>query len=140
MIIEMTKYLLCALIVCLPCPAQARLKVKYGHVALQGIIVEQVKYGPPNFENDGICKKVTIRCIKLDKPIDVDGNKEDRFNFDDVKGIRLIQVIEPVGESVKFAIKKRVKIKGKLQEALVGGNYTRAVLTIEKVSDVILEQ
>ncbi|WP_316413580.1 DUF4431 domain-containing protein [Mesoterricola silvestris] len=115
-------------------------KLNYGAVVLSGVVVERTEYGPPNFENDGLCKKVKIRCIKLKKPVQVIGNKDDRFNSEDIDNIGVVQIIEPSGKNLRFAIGKKAKIKGVLEQAMTGHHYTKAILSVKDLSDVEIEK
>jgi hypothetical protein len=100
-------------------------------VILEGTLVEDHDYGPPNYgENPETDSKVTYCIICLDKPIDVRTDLTNPVDTDTIKGIRKIKLeIFPFAD-IKDVVGKRVAVKGKLRQHIWGHDYTRVIISI----------
>lgn len=108
----------------------------FGEVVLSGEIFTKTEYGPPNFENDGVSRKVIVKLLKLARAISVEPTAADRNEWDPVASIRVIQIVEMPGVNLAGAVGHRAKIKGVLEGARTGHHYTKAILVVSKNEDV----
>jgi hypothetical protein len=85
-------------------------------VELEGTLIIEQKYGPPNYgENPKTDTKWKVPILVLATPINVRGNPQDVVNSESVEGISRIQLrFFNVAISSKQFIGKRVRVKGTL--------------------------
>ncbi len=117
--------------------AQRSLHYEPETVELEGKLVIQSKYGPPNFgEDPKTDQKVRIPVLVLKTPVNVlpiEG-KDDGINTEPVYRVRQIQLSFAVGETGhKKLIGKDVVVKGTLYRAHTGHHYTDVVLTVRSI-------
>jgi uncharacterized protein YecT (DUF1311 family) len=104
-------------------------------VELEGRLVTQLKYGPPNYgEQPKTDQKGKVPILVLTDPINVRGVPGHFYNAESVEGIRQIQLafinIAPV---YKELIGKDVIVKGTLFHAHTGHHYTDVVLDVRSI-------
>jgi hypothetical protein len=110
-------------------------------VELEGKLVVQSKYGPPNFgEEPKTDQKVRIPVLVLKTPVNVlpIQGRDEGINAEPVYRVRQIQLSFAVGETEhKKLIGKDVVVKGTLFRAHTGHHYTDVVLTVRSVGEKI---
>lgn len=117
--------------------AQDRRWVSYGPevVEIEGRLIEQLKYGPPNFgESPKTDSKLRIPLLVLSPPVSVHADQRDPINSE-LKGIRLIQLLFYEIPHRRF-MGKKVIVKGTLFHANTGGHYTDVVMSVQSISPV----
>jgi hypothetical protein len=104
-------------------------------VELEGKLVVQSKYGPPNFgEQPKTDQKVKLPVLVLKTPVNVLPIQDDGINTEPVYRVRQIQLSFAVGETDhKKLIGKNVVVKGTLFRAHTGHHYTDVVLTVRSI-------
>ena len=117
--------------------AQRSLHYQPETVELEGKLVIQSKYGPPNFgEDPKTDQKVRIPVLVLKTPVNVlpiEGT-DDGINTEPVYRVRQIQLSFAVGGmDHKKLIGKNVVVKGTLFRAHTGHHYTDVVLTVRSI-------
>jgi Domain of unknown function (DUF4431) len=107
-------------------------------VELEGRLIVERKFGPPNFgENPKTDAKMRVPILVLAKPINIHGNKE-YFPFDvEIKGVRRIQLLllNVKGPYTHF-VGKKVLVEGGLSHAFTGGHYTDVVMDVHSINQV----
>ena len=122
-----------------PTAAQAQRSLHYQPetVELEGKLVVQSKYGPPNFgEVPKTDEKVRIPVLVLKTPVNVlpIQGQDDGINTKPVYRVRQIQLSFAVGETDhKKLIGKNAVVKGTLFRAHTGHHYTDVVLTVSSI-------
>jgi hypothetical protein len=111
---------------------------QFGPTTLCGVIVEETRYGAPNFENDGVSRRVRVKMLKLDRSIAVDKREPTSVESDPVKSIRLVQIVELGQVDLSSLVGKRVAAAGELDGARTGHHYTRAILLVDSNDHVRL--
>lgn len=136
-LIAVTMLILAALAaVAYPTAAQAQRFLYYQPetVELEGKLVVQSKYGPPNFgEDPKTDEKVRIPVLVLKTPVNVlpIQGQDDGINTEPVYRVRQIQLSFAAGETDhRKLIGKKVVVKGTLFRAHTGHHYTDVVLTV----------
>lgn len=107
-------------------------------VELEGKLIAEFRYGPPNFgENPKTDAKLRVPILMLTRPINVRGNPQDPLNAESVVRIRRIQVIllgaEDVAIPYKQFIGKKLRVKGTLVHAHTGYHFTKVVMLVRSV-------
>jgi len=104
-------------------------------VELDGQLVVQSKYGPPNYGEDPKTDlKVRVPVLVLRQRVSVIGDRGDGHNSQTVYGARQIQLAFGVGEtSHKALIGKQVVVTGTLFHAHTGHHYTDVVMTVRSI-------
>jgi hypothetical protein len=132
---------ICTLLIAVahPTAAQTQRSLHYEPetVELEGKLVIQSKYGPPNFgEEPKSDEKVRIPVLVLKTPVNVlpiEG-QNDGINTEPVHRVRQIQLSFAVGETGhRKLIGKNVVVKGTLFRAHTGHHYTDVVLTVRSI-------
>ena len=104
-------------------------------VALEGRLIFETKYGPPNFgENPKTDKRVKVPIVILTKAINVRGTPGDALNATTVQGARRIQLVftDPA-KNYKPLAGKDIVVKGTLFHAHTGGHYTDVVMSVQSI-------
>lgn len=104
-------------------------------VELEGRLIIQTKYGPPNFgENPKTDKRVKVPIVVLTKHINVRGTPGAAHNAVSVEGARRIQLLftDP-SMDYKALVGKHIKVKGSLFHAETGGHYTDVVMSVQSI-------
>lgn len=104
-------------------------------VELQGRLILQWKYGPPNYgEEPKTDSKGRVPILVLTDAINVRGNPQDAINSKSVQGIRRVQLaFSDTGTSYRHLVGKDVVVKGTLFHAHTGHHYTDVVLTVRSI-------
>ena len=104
-------------------------------VELDGQLVIQSKYGPPNFgEQPKTDQKVRVPVLLLRERVSVFGRGADGHNSQNVYNARQIQLAFAVSEtSHKALIGKQVVVTGTLFHAHTGHHYTDVVMTVRSI-------
>jgi len=104
-------------------------------VELDGRLVIQSKFGPPNYgENRKTDEKVRIPVLVLRTPISVLPNDGDDYNSQPVYDAKQIQLAFIAKEiSYKDLIGKDVVVTGTLFHAHTGHHYTDVVLSVRSI-------
>ena len=104
-------------------------------IELQGRVIVQWKYGPPNYgENPKTDRKVRVPILLLSKPVNVRGNPQDELNSESVEGIRRIQLdFFNLKTSYNQFNGKKVVVTGTLIHAITGHDYTKAVMNLQSI-------
>jgi hypothetical protein len=102
-------------------------------VELSGTIVKETKYGPPNFgETPKLDRKEKIFVLRLDSPINVNGDSNSDTNqssFIDVKEVQLVHLTKMANWA--NTINKHVQITGTLFQSFSGNHYTDVLMTVK---------
>jgi hypothetical protein len=118
-------------------PAQAQRFLSYEPevVELDGQLVVQSKYGPPNFgEQPKTDQKVRVPVLLLKQRVVVTGDQEDSKNSQTAYNVSQIQLAFATGErSHTKLIGKRVVVTGTLFRAHTGHHYTDVVLNVQSI-------
>jgi hypothetical protein len=104
-------------------------------VELEGRLIVQTKYGPPNFgENPKTDKRVKVPIVVLTKAINVRGTPGAGHNATSVEGARRIQLVftDPA-MSYKSLVGKDIVVKGTLFHAETGGHYTDVLISVQSI-------
>jgi hypothetical protein len=104
----------------------------YGNVELHGKVIIRTKYGPPNFEKDGICPAVKVPMLQMKEFISITPIGKDIDLYDPVSKINVIQIVELDNVNVSKYVGRWIKITGELSGALTGSHYTKAILEVRK--------
>lgn len=134
----LTMLLLTVLVAVLyPAPTQAQRWLSYEPqtVELDGRLVIQAKYGPPNYgEQPKTDEKVRIPVLVLQNPVNVLPSEENSYNSQAVYRTRQIQLafIE-TRIDYKNLIGKNVVVTGSLFHAHTGHHYTDVVLSVSSI-------
>ncbi len=104
-------------------------------VELQGRLIVQWKYGPPNFgEQPKTDQRVKVPILVLTKPVNVRGTPGDAHNAISVEGAKRIQLtFANVGTDYKGLIGKDVVVRGTLFHAFSGHHYTDVVMDASSI-------
>jgi hypothetical protein len=127
----------CCAISCLTAVAQEKQWLSYepATVELEGRLLVQTKYGPPNFgENPKTDKRVRVPMVVLTKAINVRGTPGDALNATSVQGARRIQLVfTDAATDYKSLVGKDIVVKGTLFHAHTGGHYTDVVMSVQSI-------
>lgn len=107
------------------------------HVAsLDGVLREEVRYGPPNYGEDSATdSRINVTFLILDRPIDMCGQSTSAINADSLRGVGEVQLLNVAGDSSSNALLgRKVTAVGELEEATFGPEYTRVVMTVRKLT------
>lgn len=102
---------------------------------LSGVLVLEMKYGPPNFgEDPATDAQVQVPVLRLDVPIDIIGNPASELNSDTLREVKEIQLVlrMPLSELRRF-VGHSVTATGTLSRAITGHHYTAALLAVESI-------
>lgn len=103
-------------------------------VELDGQLVVQSKYGPPNYgEQPKTDQKVGVPVLLLRDRVSVLGDQGDGYNSQTVHGVRQIQLAFDGSTSHKALIGKQVVVTGSLFHAHTGHHYTDVVLKVQSI-------
>lgn len=103
-------------------------------VELDGQLVVQSKYGPPNFgEQPKTDQKVSVPVLLLRDRVSVLGDDGDGHNSKTVHGVRQVQLAFDGSTSHKTLIGKQVVVTGSLFHAHTGHHYTDVVLKVQSI-------
>lgn len=104
-------------------------------VELDGQLVVQSKYGPPNFgEQPKTDQKVRVPVLLLSQQVVVTDNHEDGKHSETINNVRQIQLAFDASEtSHKKLIGKQVVVTGLLFQAHTGHHYTEAVMNVQSI-------
>lgn len=133
--------LVCSVLIAVayPTTAQTQRSLHYEPetVELEGKLVIQSKYGPPNYgEDPKIDEKVRIPVLVLKTPVNVlpAEGQNDGINTEPVYRVRQIQLSFAASETDhRKLIGKNVVVRGTLFRAHTGHHYTDVVLTVRSV-------
>jgi len=134
----MTLVLFCA-ISQLTTVAQEKQSLSYGPGAeLEGRLIVQRKYGPPNFgENPKTDTRLKIPIVVLTRAINVRGIPGDPFQSASVDGVRRVQLVFTAPSmDYKALVGKDIRVKGALWHATTGGHYTDVVIFVDSVEAI----
>ncbi len=108
-------------------------------VEIEGKLIEQSRYGPPNFgENPRTDSKVRVPLLILFVPVGVHRDPRDATNSE-VKEVRRIQLLL-YEIPHKRLMGKRVLVKGTLFHANTGGHYTDVVMSVRSIRPIGLKR
>jgi hypothetical protein len=101
-------------------------------VELDGKLIVESKYGPPNYgENPKTDAKVRVLILVLIKPVNIRGNPQDTLNKESVQGIKRIQLdVFNLKTPYKQLVGRNVVVKGTLFRAITGHDYTKVVMDV----------
>ena len=117
-----------------PTHAQRFLSYEPEVVELDGQLVVQSKYGPPNFgEQPKTDQKVSVPVLLLRDRVSVLGDDGDGHNSKTVHGVRQVQLAFDSNTSHKTLIGKQVVVTGSLFHAHTGHHYTDVVLIVQSI-------
>ncbi len=118
-----------------PTHAQRFLSYEPEVVELDGQLVVQSKYGPPNFgEQPKTDQKVRVPVLLLSERALVISREEDGKNYQTAHNVRQIQLAFSASEtSHKKLIGKPVVVTGTLFRAHTGHHYTEVVLNVQSI-------
>lgn len=103
-------------------------------VELDGKLVIQSKYGPPNYgEQPKTDEKVRVPVLLLGKPVNTIGVWKGGHNEKSVYGARQIQLAFSPATPYKTWIGKNVVVKGTLFHAFSGHHYTEVVMNVVSI-------
>ena len=127
--------LLVALACAGPTHAQRFLSYEPEVVELDGQLVVQSKYGPPNYgEQPKTDQKVQVPVLLLSQGAMVFGDRGDPTSFKTAHNVKQIQLAFPASEtSHKTLIGKPVVVTGTLFRAHTGHHYTEVVLNVQSI-------
>ena len=115
-----------------------RLSYEPATVELEGKVITEQKYGPPNYgQNPKTDQKVTVAILVLRDPIDVLATPGDAVNTQ-VNGVTRIQLVFTDGKTVdKQLIGKDVLVKGKLFHSHTGHHYTDVLIDVSSIQEEV---
>jgi hypothetical protein len=117
--------------------AQERVWLSYepASVELEGRLIVQMKYGPPNFgENPKTDQRVKVPIVVLTKAINVRGTAGGVHNTVSVEGARRIQLVfTDAATDYKSLVGKNIVVKGSLFYRETGGHYTDVVMSVQSI-------
>ncbi|HZI59176.1 MAG TPA: DUF4431 domain-containing protein [Pyrinomonadaceae bacterium] len=118
-----------------PAHAQRFLSYEPEVVELDGQLVVQSKYGPPNFgEQPKTDQKVRVPVLLLSQPVIVASDEEGGKNSQTAYNVRQVQLAFDGSEtSHKTLIGKPVVVTGTLFRAHTGHHYTDVVLNVQSI-------
>ena len=118
-----------------PAHAQRFLSYEPEVVELDGQLVVQSKYGPPNFgEQPKTDQKVRVPVLLLSQRVVVTGDQEDGKNSQTAYNVRQVQLAFDRSEtSHKTLIGKPVVVTGLLFQAHTGHHYTEVVMNVQSI-------
>ncbi len=104
-------------------------------IELQGRVIVQWRYGPPNYgENPKTDARVRVPILVLSKPVNARGNPQDELNSESVEGTRRIQLdFFNVKTPYTQFTGKRVIVTGTLRHAITGHDYTKVVMNLQSI-------
>ncbi len=104
-------------------------------VELEGRLIIQTKYGPPNFgENPKTDKRVKVPIVVLTKAINVRGTPGAAHNATSVEGASRIQLVfTDAATNYKSLVGKDIVVKGTLFHAETGGHYTDVLISVQSI-------
>ena len=124
-----------------PTLASARcLKFEPVSVLLKGVFVSKSLPGPPGYlsiAKGDFAERVLF--LQLDEPICVKGNHESTFNSRTQTGVKEIQLVVPLGQSMVL-VDKRVRVTGTLFSGLMKGHRTKVLMTVKGMSEDLTKQ
>ncbi len=105
-------------------------------VQLTGTLTTQIKYAQPNYgENPKTDVKGKIYVLVPTKSINVKGNPYGVLDTDSFVSVKEIQLaFDPSKVQLDNYIGKKIKVKGKLFEAITGHNYTNVLMMVIEVT------
>jgi uncharacterized protein DUF4431 len=122
---------------CLQVRAQEKQWLSYepATVELQGRLIVQWKYGPPNFgEQPKTDQRVKVPILVLTRSINVRGTPGDAHNANSVEGARRVQLtFSNLATDYKQLVGKNVVVKGTLFHAFSGQHYTDVVMDVRSI-------
>ena len=104
-------------------------------VELEGRLVIQNEYGPPNFgENPRTDRKEKVPVLVLAKPINVRGTPGDEYTATSVEETARIQLVFiDTSPAYKQLIGKKILVKGSLFHAHTGHHYTPVLIKVSSL-------
>ncbi|HIG68410.1 MAG TPA: DUF4431 domain-containing protein [Myxococcales bacterium] len=124
-----------------PTLASARcLKFEPVSVLLKGVFVSKSLPGPPGYlsiAKGDFAERVLF--LQLDEPICVKGNHESTFNSRTQTGVKELQLVVPLGQSMKL-IDQRVRVTGTLFSAVMKGHRTKVLMTVKALTEDLTKQ
>jgi hypothetical protein len=122
--------------------APALLHFDAADLRLEGKIEQRLKFGPPGYGESPLTDpKVRILVLKLYCPIDVapqpNAKVSDTPSLTDLHSISEIQLfLFKKGQQgfAKAHLGQRALVSGKLEEGVAGGEYTKVVMIVSKIS------
>ncbi|HEU4712465.1 MAG TPA: DUF4431 domain-containing protein [Pyrinomonadaceae bacterium] len=105
-------------------------------VELEGRLVIQNEWGPPNFGEEPLTdRKEKVPVIVLAKAINVRGTPGDMLNATSVEGTRRVQLVFPYTRiPYKQLIGQKIVVKGSLFHAHTGHHYTPVLIWVRTLS------
>ena len=103
-------------------------------VRVQGTLVKQDRWGPPNFgQTPKEDARVAIYLIRLAQPVSIKLSRAPPGHVRVLYGIREIQLEKRSGENLDLLIGKRVSVSGKIIEGLAPMQFTQVVLILKTI-------
>jgi hypothetical protein len=120
----------------IPSLALARcLKFEPVSVLLKGTFVSKSLPGPPGYSS--IAKgdfAERVLFLQLEEPICVKGNPESTYNSRTQTGVKELQLVVPLGQSMEL-VGKRVRATGTLFSPVTNGHRTKVLMTVKRLSE-----
>jgi hypothetical protein len=103
-------------------------------VSLKGTVDTIFQYGPPGFgENPAVDQHVVLSVLRLNAPIDVEGDSTSAFNRDDAVNIRMLQLAAATDRAWAGLTGKEVVAHGTLFHAQAAEHYTEVLLQVDSI-------
>ena len=117
--------------------AQRWLSYQPAIVELDGRLITEQKYGPPNFgEEQKTDKKLTVPILVLNEAINVRGTPGDLINGESVMGAKRVQLVFTAGViPYTKLIGKDVVVKGKLFHSHTGHHFTDVLVDVGSIEE-----
>lgn len=118
-----------------PSQAQRFLSYEPEVVELDGQLIVQSKYGPPNYgEQPKTDQKVLVPVLLLSQRVVVTDNHEDGKHSETINNLSQIQLAFDANETAhKKLIGKQVLVTGLLFQAHTGHHYTKVVMNVKSI-------
>jgi hypothetical protein len=116
------------------CP-QGWLRYEPERVQIQGIVVINTRYGPPNYgENPDADEKLSVPFLALRSPISVCADSASDVNNENLVELDTLQLVS--SEPLRSFAGQSVVVSGRLTRAVTGHHYTSAVLQADSLRPV----
>lgn len=140
----MTLWYRCGLVLCVVLAACANATIIGGAtqlcfspctVEVEGILISEEKFGPPNFgETPDQDARLQVFIIQLDRPVDIVPATPGSQEGDAMSGVRRVQLeVSPLPPQTKSLVSRRVVARGQLRQAILPTHFEPVVLTVESI-------
>lgn len=119
--------------------ANAATPLSYGPavVVLQGTVVVEDRFGPPNFGDDPQHDlRLKIAFLVLDRPIDVLTDPKQDVSKDSFHDVKRVQLLDGMNTRFLTMGGRHVVVQGKLEEESASGAYTHVLIEVTKVERI----